>query len=149
MRADEFLRENEEPEEIHFSIDGHAMNTIMQNIWKRKYPDIELHCDAAAADIDQPVWTTDDGEFEVAANGHELYINGDTQINEVGIADAWTGKYKGVMGDFIKQMFEYAEKETGRQVPRRLYLYSRDGSDGAWEHLASKLNAELIDTPYH
>lgn len=122
----------------------------MQRIWKSKYPDVVLNSEEGGQETDQNHWTTDDGEFDFIINGHELMCSEDKDYNfhDLGISSAWSGKYKGVIGEFIKQVFETAEKKSGKHPPRRIILYTRDGSDGAWEHLASKLGADLIDNPH-
>jgi hypothetical protein len=146
----------EEFEWAGINMSGAESNSIMQRIWKSKYPQQKLYVDGA--DIDQPFWYTDPNaqntgtDFYFATRGNEI-------TNETGgivsVDEAYSGQFKGVIKPYINQCFIFMERKWKQEYPeqpvpgRKLVLYSRDGSGGVWSSIASSLGAELTDDPSH
>jgi hypothetical protein len=138
-------------------MDANDSNAIMQRIWKLKYPKYTLYVDGI--EDNGPVWSTDPHFNQYADNVFYISTRGNDMVTDdgctVSIDSAWSNQFKGVIGPYIQSCFEHMENVWKKEYPdleapgRIIRLYSRDGSDGAWEHLANKLNADLEDDPSH
>mgnify|MGYP006444369171 CR=1 FL=1 len=150
-----------------YTMDSQDSNQIMQRIWRSKYQNVPLYF---GDDEDQPFWSTqknltyhsggpnleNDDEFFVSTRGNASDFEEGTVVS---IDTAFTGKYKGVIKEYIRACFAHMEQEFKEEYPghtppnRILMLYSRDGSDyvgnggeTVWQHIARSLNARLEES---
>jgi len=149
--------ENASGEYYGIEMDAGDSNTIMQRIWKSRYPDYALYVNGIEDSM--PAWSTDQDFDETAEDSFYLSTRGNEINNDEGcvvsIDSAWSNQFKSVVKPYIQSCFEYMEQQWSQQYPeeelpqRIIRLYSRDGSGGIWGQIANSLGAELEDDPYH
>jgi len=143
-------------------LSGEESNQIMQRIWRSLYPKVTLHVfeedtgmPGWSTDPDPDIWsslTQDPDDFLLTTRGNS--INTD-EGNMVSVDFAKSGRYRGVIKPYIKACFEAMERKwqqeypDGPLPPRKIVLFSREGSGGVWPAIAKSLGAGLEDTPYH
>lgn len=171
MRYSELLEANE-PGSLADVFEDMATNYIdtppilsaLQKLFAAKYPGVHVYHVNGTYTTDKSgntnYWTDSDeattGEFAVDLVAYYSYTEDEPDTIEVSVAvsTAMAGKYKGVVGSWIAELFNGIEGEVKKEITNaqvnvtpmfnRKLIIDDDRSYGAWEAIAEKCNAELI-----
>lgn len=129
-------------QEITEGLDTTSFNKILINLLKRKYPSGKF------ADVGDGVETTQE---EYGAGKDGLLVVAEPTTKQVGentyvgmnVVVAYTGKYKGVLSQAIKESTENMLRRHPGSQPA-LFLRTSDESNGAWDAIAKTLGYKLM-----
>ena len=158
MRANEFVKLLKEEYDIGQDEFGSAyydeIVTVVTNVWKRKYPDVELH--NPENDFDIHTFETDSGieggSFTLSF-GVQLYHTKDVHESPenlfyIVVSNAYSGKFKGVVLDMLASVYKLMESKLQEYAPgsnrakfKRMLGVHHNRNDGAWSNIARKLGA--------
>ena len=159
MRANEFVKLLEEEYDIGQDEFGSAyydeIVTVVTNVWKRKYPDVELHNPEDDFDIltfETKTPSPEEGGFTLSF-GVQLYHTEDVHESPenlcyIVVENAYSGNFKGVVLDMLASVYTLMESKLQEYAPgsnraefKRMLGVHHNRNDGAWSNIARKLGA--------
>lgn len=118
-------------------------------IWKSKYEKVPIYIgddagyllfttDEHLAEIGAEDFTDDKTTFVLSINA-KGYLDADfNKVIRISPLNAYSGKYKGVVGEFIDSLFKLANTHMPNATKSELFVFD-DVSDLYWEKLARRL----------
>jgi hypothetical protein len=159
MRANEFVKLLKEEYDIGQDEFGSAyydeIVTVVTNVWKRKYPDVELHNPENDFDIltfETKTPSPEEGGFTLSF-GVQLYHTEDVHESPenlfyIVVENAYSGNFKGVVLDMLASVYTLMESKLQEYAPgsnraefKRMLGVHHNRNDGAWSNIARKLGA--------
>jgi hypothetical protein len=148
VRAQEFIID-----ETAGEANTNPVQWVIRDAWESVYPTVALHTGDAGYGLN-PVFASTkkkyvkDQEYLSGMRdrqGHfylQLSAGYDGPEMVINILDANAGRFPGAVTKILNELFQYLEKEYGQgQQTFRTLTVGDDASGGAWDHIATKLNA--------
>jgi putative chitinase len=140
MRAREFLKENNNlwPEEEEL-MPVAVIKSVARSVFQQIYPEAKLKLEGNDEGDGSVNILTADREFQLLVS-----CNCMAEAGEVGVfvERAWAGKYKGVTGRIIGEIFKQAARRWGPSPNGNSLVPYSDVSDNYWPQLAAKLGVK-------
>ena len=159
MRANEFIKLLKEEYDIGQDEFQEAyydeIVTAVTNVWKRKYPDVELHNpedEFGASHTFETDSGIEGGSFTLSF-GSQLYHTKDIHESPenlfyIVVSNAYSGKFKGVVLDMLESVYKLMESKLQEYAPgsnraefKRMLGIHHNRNLEAWSHIATKLGA--------
>jgi hypothetical protein len=160
MRANEFIKllkeeydiGQDEFQEAYFD----EIVTVVTNVWKRKYPDVELHNPedefGAGHTFETKTPSPEKGGFTLSF-GSQLYHTEDVHESPenlfyIVVSNAYSGNFKGVVLDMLASVYKLMESKLQEYAPgsnraefKRMLGVHHNRNLEAWSNIARKLGA--------
>ena len=160
MRANEFVKLLKEEYDIGQDEFQDAyydeIVTVVTNVWKRKYPDVELHNPedefGSGHTFETKTPSPEEGGFTLNF-GSQLYHTKDVHESPenlfyIVVSNAYSGNFKGVVLDMLASVYTLMESKLQEYAPgsnrakfKRMLGVHHNRNDGAWSNIARKLGA--------
>jgi len=160
MRANEFVKLLKEEYDIGQDEFQDAyydeIVTVVTNVWKRKYPDVELHNPedefGSGHTFETKTPSPEEGGFTLNF-GSQLYHTNDEQgspenLFYIVVSNAYSGNFKGVVLDMLASVYTLMESKLQEYAPgsnrsefKRMIGIHHNRNLEAWSHIATKLGA--------
>ena len=160
MRANEFVKLLKEEYDIGQDEFQDAyydeIVTVVTNVWKRKYPDVELHNPedefGAGHTFETKTPSPEKGGFTLSF-GSQLYHTEDVHESPenlfyIVVSNAYSGNFKGVVLDMLASVYTLMESKLQEYAPgsnraefKRMLGVHHNRNNEAWSNIARKLGA--------
>ena len=160
MRANEFVKLLKEEYDIGQDEFQDAyydeIVTVVTNVWKRKYPDVELHNPedefGSGHTFETKTPSPEKGGFTLSF-GSQLYHTEDVHESPenlfyIVVSNAYSGNFKGVVLDMLASVYTLMESKLQEYAPgsnraefKRMLGVHHNRNNEAWSNIARKLGA--------
>lgn len=157
MRANEFVKLLEEEYQDEFPILYYdEISTVVTNVWKRKYPDVELHTpedeNFTGHTFETKTPPPEKGGFTLNFGCQLYYIEdgqgSDENLFYIVVGNAYSGNFTGVVLDMLDAVYKFMESKLQEYAPgsnraefKRMIGIHHNRNQEAWSHIARKLGA--------